>query len=200
MIYSAPVCASLVDAATSLKRGVVLFYLSFTIFCAFEKFRLPTMSYIKPSSTDGVTPTMNCTSGLYEVSREHLSFRKRLSALRLADSRVLLLVFVRYVLVFFCLFCSEQVADCRWAPTPLLKLAFVSCTPVHVTSVRGGGASGKFSVIVMTRWADWLTSLWPWSINPSHPRSSANAEICLPLIPTLCFVPPLFKHGLRAAV
>lgn len=101
MIYSAPVCASLVDAATSLKRVVVLFYLSFTIFCAFEKFRLPTMSYIKPSSADGVTPTMNCTSGLYEVSREHLSFRKRLSALRLADSRVLLLVFVRYVLGFF---------------------------------------------------------------------------------------------------
>lgn len=101
MIYSAPVCASLVDAATSLKRVVVLFYLSFTIFCAFEKFRLPTMSYIKPRSADGVTPTMNCSSGLYEVSREHLSFRKRLSALRLADSRVLLLGFVWYVLVYF---------------------------------------------------------------------------------------------------
>lgn len=116
--------------------------------------------YVKPSSTDSVTLVLSCSSGLYKVSRGHLSIRKRLSALRLADSRVLLLGFVWYVF-FVVVVCSEQVADCRWAPTPRLELAFVSGTPAHVTSVRGGGASGKFSVIGMTRWADWLTSVWP---------------------------------------
>lgn len=95
-----------------------------------------------------------------------------------------------FIFVFFWSVCWEQVADCRWALTPRLVLAFISSTLVHHASVTEGRGFQK----VPCHSDDPVGGLGDLSVTLRHQTSSSSPFTPPRLLKSASpsFPPPLF--------